>query len=296
MATDLAAQDEVPLKMLVPHYSFGALIGKGGATVTELQATTATRIKISQNGVFFPGTHERIALILGTVDGVISAVAAITEKIAAIPPLPQRDDAPRNVKPGVPRASEIILAIPSAAAAAVIGKGGETIKALQALTGGSVRVSAKENADLARGERYVTVGGTPEQLKTTTEAVIRKLVAENVLQYQSLSLQYDDFSTSHRQVEYDSRLASKAGQTKHTIVIPVEDAMVGFIVGKEGKSILDMQYKSGAIITVSNKGEYLDGTTKRTVTIVGTIHATQAAQILVQQKIDYAQGHPLQAK
>ena len=36
------------MKLLVPNYAIGALIGKAGATITQIQANTGTRIKLSQ--------------------------------------------------------------------------------------------------------------------------------------------------------------------------------------------------------------------------------------------------------
>ena len=45
--TEFAADNEFSIKVLVPGYSVGGLLGKGGATITQLQADTSTRIRIS---------------------------------------------------------------------------------------------------------------------------------------------------------------------------------------------------------------------------------------------------------
>ena len=52
------------------------------------------------------------------------------------------------------------------------------------------------------------------------------------------------------------------------------------MVGKGGKTIHDIQYKSGATVTISGKGEYLPGTTNRVITIVGPTQAAQVAQFI----------------
>ena len=57
-ASDFVASDEVALKLLVPNYATGAIIGKSGATITQIQAVTATRMRLSQvPGMFTPGTR-----------------------------------------------------------------------------------------------------------------------------------------------------------------------------------------------------------------------------------------------
>lgn len=291
--TEFAAPEEVTLKFLVPNYAIGAIIGKAGATITQIQANTSTRMKISQNGAFFPGTRERVALIVGTAEAVIAAAQDLIERIAAVPPAVAQREPTNAYHSAVPRSSETLLAVPAASAGALIGKGGEVIKSIQGDTGSTLRISPKENAEFSLNERFVTVSGTVAQMQRTVEVIVEKLLAEEAgLEYNSLSLQYDDF-VNYEYSEGDYH-ASKQSNVPCTITIPVPDEMVGFIVGKAGKTILEMQYKSGATITVSGKGEYVAGTTNRTIKIVGPIQAAQAAHILVQQKIDFAASHPLQ--
>ena len=91
----------------MPTYATGTIIGKAGATITQLQAITATRMKLSQvsrsssalicacgcscisllrqNGVFFPGTRERVLLIVGTIDNVLAAARNVIERISQVP-------------------------------------------------------------------------------------------------------------------------------------------------------------------------------------------------------------------
>ncbi|CAN0194769.1 unnamed protein product [Discosporangium mesarthrocarpum] len=37
----------------------GVILGRGGATVVEIQNMTGARIQVSQRGDFLPGTHNR---------------------------------------------------------------------------------------------------------------------------------------------------------------------------------------------------------------------------------------------
>merc|ERR1712142_404207 len=58
------------LKMLIPAYAAGALIGKSGQTITELQKQTGVSIKLSKAKDYYPGTMERVVLIQGKAEGI----------------------------------------------------------------------------------------------------------------------------------------------------------------------------------------------------------------------------------
>ncbi len=49
--------DQVHLKVLVPSIAAGAIIGKGGETITQIQKETGANIKMSKANDFYPGTY-----------------------------------------------------------------------------------------------------------------------------------------------------------------------------------------------------------------------------------------------
>ena len=51
--------DGLSIKLLLTNNVSGLLIGKGGGTITSLQSTSGTRIKLSQAGGFFPGENDK---------------------------------------------------------------------------------------------------------------------------------------------------------------------------------------------------------------------------------------------
>lgn len=53
-------------KLLCPQGITGLIIGKGGANIIQLNATTGARIKLSQNNEYFPNTTDRILLSKST--------------------------------------------------------------------------------------------------------------------------------------------------------------------------------------------------------------------------------------
>uniref|UniRef100_UPI00398F0A58 RNA-binding protein Nova-1-like n=1 Tax=Pristiophorus japonicus TaxID=55135 RepID=UPI00398F0A58 len=85
--------------------------------------------------------------------------------------------------------------------------------------------------------------------------------------------------------------AEKLGEgAKDVVEIAVPENLVGAILGKGGKTLVEYQELTGARIQISKKGEFIPGTRNRKVTITGTAASTQAAQYLISQRITYEQG------
>lgn len=51
----LAEDGEYFLKVLIPSYAAGSIIGKGGQTIVQLQKETGATIKLSKSKDFYPG-------------------------------------------------------------------------------------------------------------------------------------------------------------------------------------------------------------------------------------------------
>lgn len=45
------------IKILVPSYAAGAIIGKGGETIAQIQKDTGSKIKMSKANDFYPGKN-----------------------------------------------------------------------------------------------------------------------------------------------------------------------------------------------------------------------------------------------
>jgi RNA-binding protein Nova len=70
------------------------------------------------------------------------------------------------------------------------------------------------------------------------------------------------------------------------MTMQVPDAVVPIILGKGGAIMREIQQRSGARIRVSQKGEYVQGTNDRLVTISApTHHQAHSAYLMVAQKI-----------
>lgn len=56
-------EGEYFLKVLIPSYAAGSIIGKGGQTIVQLQKETGATIKLSKSKDFYPGKREHRCLV-----------------------------------------------------------------------------------------------------------------------------------------------------------------------------------------------------------------------------------------
>lgn len=64
MCCTCTADPSYHFKMLVPSMVAGAIIGKGGETIAQLQKETGARIKMSKSHDFYPGNIHLIILLV----------------------------------------------------------------------------------------------------------------------------------------------------------------------------------------------------------------------------------------
>ncbi|RVE49783.1 hypothetical protein evm_005513 [Chilo suppressalis] len=97
ITSHFAVEPTYHFKVLVPSMVAGAIIGKGGETIAQLQKDTGARVKMSKSHDFYPGTTERACLITGSVDGIMVVLDFIMDKIKEKPelvkPFPEGVDA-----------------------------------------------------------------------------------------------------------------------------------------------------------------------------------------------------------
>ncbi|XP_037632103.1 RNA-binding protein Nova-2 isoform X4 [Sebastes umbrosus] len=430
-------EGEYFLKVLIPSYAAGSIIGKGGQTIVQLQKETGATIKLSKSKDFYPGTTERVCLIQGTVEALNGVHDFIAEKVREMPQSTQKTEPVSILQPQTTvnpdRVKQAKLIVPNSTAGLIIGKGGATVKAVMEQSGAWVQLSQKpEGINLQ--ERVVTISGEPEQNRKAVEIIVQKIqedpqsssclnisysnitgpvansnptgspyanstevmpsaaaaaaaTASSLLGQASLagvgafpttmssfsgndllaitsalntlaSYGYNtnslglglnpaaasgvlaavaananpaaaaaanllasyasDASGGHPATLGGFSLGSLAAATgatngylsaasplvassllateklsegaKEVVEIAVPENLVGAILGKGGKTLVEYQELTGARIQISKKGEFIPGTRNRKVTITGSQAATQAAQYLISQRITYEQG------
>uniref|UniRef100_A0A453Q438 K Homology domain-containing protein n=1 Tax=Aegilops tauschii subsp. strangulata TaxID=200361 RepID=A0A453Q438_AEGTS len=82
--------------------------------------------------------------------------------------------------------------------------------------------------------------------------------------------------------------ANNDAQESHTI--GVADEHIGAVVGRAGRNITEIiQQASGTRIKISDRGDFIPGTSDRKVTITGTSEAIQAAEAMIMQRVTASQ-------
>ncbi|XP_027033904.1 RNA-binding protein Nova-1 isoform X1 [Tachysurus fulvidraco] len=437
--TNIEEEGEYFLKVLIPSYAAGSIIGKGGQTIVQLQKETGATIKLSKSKDFYPGTTERVCLIQGTVEALNGVHNFIAEKVREMPQSSQKSEPVSILQPQTTvnpdRVKQAKLIVPNSTAGLIIGKGGATVKSVMEQSGAWVQLSQKpEGINLQ--ERVVTVSGEPEQNRKAVEIIVQKIqedpqsssclnisysnvtgpvansnptgspyansaevlpsaaaaaaatastllgqaglasfpsamsgfsgndllaitsalntlasygyntntlglglnpaAASGVLAAVAASANPAAAAAANLLASYASEasggaahpaapglagfslgsLAAATGASngylnpatsplvassllgteklaeggKEVLEIAVPENLVGAILGKGGKTLVEYQELTGARIQISKKGEFIPGTRNRKVTITGSPAATQAAQYLISQRITYEQG------
>ncbi|XP_049643231.1 RNA-binding protein Nova-2 [Suncus etruscus] len=171
-------EGEYFLKVLIPSYAAGSIIGKGGQTIVQLQKETGATIKLSKSKDFYPGTTERVCLVQGTAEALNAVHSFIAEKVREIPQAMTKPEVVNILQPQTTmnpdRAKQAKLIVPNSTAGLIIGKGGATVKAVMEQSGAWVQLSQKpEGVNLQ--ERVVTVSGEPEQVHKAVGAIVQKV-------------------------------------------------------------------------------------------------------------------------
>ncbi|XP_046333338.2 RNA-binding protein Pasilla-like isoform X5 [Haliotis rufescens] len=174
------AGENIHLKILVPSIAAGAIIGKGGETIAQVQKEAGARVKMSKANDFYPGTTERVCLIMGPVDAVRRVHNFIMEKIREKPdPNPKLDETKTTFERH--RQVEVKILVPNSTAGMIIGKAGNFIKQIKEESGAYVQISQKSK-ETNLPERCVTVAGEStgdlESNRKAMDMILQKIVED----------------------------------------------------------------------------------------------------------------------
>ena len=160
---------EAYAKLLVPNAAAGALIGNSGATIRELMQRFQAEIRLSRHGDYFPGTSERVCVITGDVDNVCSVTEYVFQAT--------KKEAEHNKSSGIDdkRCSQLQMVVSHIAAGMIVGKGGEKVKQISEDSGARIKITRKEECHPSVSERIVYVEGSPNQVLSAANLIIRKM-------------------------------------------------------------------------------------------------------------------------
>ncbi|KAM1424106.1 hypothetical protein ACFX10_016614 [Malus domestica] len=157
-------------KIEVPNGRVGVIIGKGGETIKYLQTQSGAKIQVTRDSDADLNFPTRMVELMGTPEQIAKAEHLINEVLAEAesggPAIASRR---LTVQAG---GEQYVTKIPNNKVGLVIGKGGETIKSMQARTGARIQVIPLHlpPGDTST-ERTLQIDGTTEQIEAAKQLV-----------------------------------------------------------------------------------------------------------------------------
>ncbi|CAL1286901.1 unnamed protein product [Larinioides sclopetarius] len=164
-------------KILIPSVAAGAIIGKGGETIAQLQKEAGARVKMSKATDFYPGTTERVCLITGSIEGIEHIHDFIMEKIKERPDPNAKMAIDFDHKQPAEREKQVKILVPNSTAGMIMGKGGSYIKQIKEESGAYVQISQKSK-DYALAERCITVIGEMDCNRKACHMILMKIMED----------------------------------------------------------------------------------------------------------------------
>ncbi|XP_022743472.1 protein BTR1 isoform X3 [Durio zibethinus] len=279
------AEKPTHIKFLVSNAAAGSVIGKGGSTITEFQSKSGARIQLSRNHEFFPGTSDRIIMVSGTIDEVLKAMELILAKLLNELNIEDSDDVEPRTK--------VRLVVPNSSCGSIIGKGGATIKSFIEDSQAGIKISPQDNNFYGLNDRLVTLTGTLDEQMRAIDLILSKL-CEDPHYSQAMHTPFS-YAATYNSMSYAANGAGGKFQNhkedhSNSVTIGVSDGHIGLVLGRGGRNIAEISQVSGARIKISDRGDFMSGTTDRKVTITGSQRAIHQAESMIMQKVAYANG------
>eukprot|EP00971_Amphidinium_carterae_P018869 371709-Amphidinium_carterae.1 len=145
--------------MLMPNHIAGAIIGKDGKNIGEIEKKTNCELQVSASGQHYPGTNDRIIVMGGQLSGLEECVRMVLEKLC--PPGPQTG-----------RQLLTKIAVPSSAVSMIIGHHGEAVKRTSCSTSCKINVSSRVKGFQ---ERIVLIAGESDNLIDAVLQICREI-------------------------------------------------------------------------------------------------------------------------
>ncbi|XP_068329004.1 protein BTR1 isoform X2 [Pyrus communis] len=278
-----SAEKSTYVRFLVSNAAAGSVIGKGGATITDFQSQSGARIQLSRNHEFFPGTTDRIIMISGTINEIVKAVDLVLAKLLS-------ELHSEEIEEVEPR-TKLRLVVPNSSCGGIIGKGGSTIKSFIEESQAGIKISPQDNNYFGLNDRLVTVTGSLDEQMRAVDLIVSKL-SEDSHYAQSMNAPFS--YPAYNAMSYGppngtgGKFQNAKEDRSNSVTIGVADEHIGLVLGRGGRTIMEISQGSGAKIKISDRGDFMSGTTDRKVTITGSQRAIHAAESMIMQKVSYA--------
>ncbi|XP_074558640.1 uncharacterized protein LOC141814601 [Curcuma longa] len=166
-------------KIEIPNGRVGVIIGKSGETIKYLQLQSGAKIQVTRDMDADPNSLTRPVEIVGTPEQISKAEQLINDVLAEADAGASSTIASQKFGSVQPGAEQFQMKVPNNKVGLVIGKGGETIKSMQAKSGARIQVIPLHlpPGDTST-ERTVYIDGTQEQIEVAKQLVNEIIISE----------------------------------------------------------------------------------------------------------------------
>lgn len=171
----------------VPKQFVGYIIGKGGETIKKLSSDSGTKVQFDQNDV---GQDIRKCIIQGQSASALDRAEQLVKSCLAEAQSKASGGLGMGLSLGMgsgmgggmgggygapppPGGNTIRISVPADKAGLIIGKGGETIKSINSMTGARVDFDKTTNTNPV--ERYFNITGLPSQIQAAQALINEKI-------------------------------------------------------------------------------------------------------------------------
>ena len=175
------------------------VIGSAGSTVSKLMHESNTVIKFSPGRELYPGTTDRVCVIIGLIPDICKTLEQIFALLIGSSHV-RSDELQDSIR-------HFRMLISNISSGMVIGKSGQTIKSIQSDCGVKIQISNKDDTSLP--ERTLTIDGGTEAIVRAVQRILDHTSGDPDSNKWKRLLSYSGYSVSPTS-------ASKSGHTTST--------------------------------------------------------------------------------
>lgn len=287
-----------PIKVHIEQDDIPVLIGPKGSTIQNMQTISGAKLDVTNNP---SGTSATLTITAETVDSQSLALAQVQSLLTAA-----QEERKRAKAFSITLASTDIKG--SEGVKAIIGRGGSTIKGIQASTGTNVDANVEDAQVVITGSsmeaveeaaklcRHAVFGECQEVLELGTRAMVLVVYGKD---YQKIR-QMQDQSGAKLDIEKGGTKLTISGPTENVvnakkmvqqwveynkgISFDIDVDKVGAVYGKAGANIRRIQEKTGAFVEIDDQ----TGSSKEFIQckILGEPASVAAAKAMFQKSLD----------
>ncbi|CAG8532298.1 17201_t:CDS:10 [Acaulospora colombiana] len=198
----------------IPSSKVGVVIGRGGETIRDLQDRSGARINVTPDSAASPQSNDRPVTLIGD-DAAVQRAKALIDEIVNTGESSLSDRHPKDYRSnsysgastysndshgsnygsgghygppsgpyggppgGKSNQDGITIQVPNDSVGLIIGKGGETVRALQQQSGARIQIEPVHGVPPA--ERNVQITGSSENIAIAKQLILEKAASGNVL-------------------------------------------------------------------------------------------------------------------